>query len=50
MTDYSSAICKGVVRLPARDIPLPVGISEAAREAMIAAQARQDSSPYPANP
>lgn len=41
------ALARGTVRLPAREIPLPMGISDAAREALIAAQAWKDLGAYP---
>jgi acetyl esterase/lipase len=47
MADDPGAGAKGVVRLPARDIPLPAGVSDAAREALVLAQARPAPSGYP---
>lgn len=47
MADDPGVIARGMVRLAHREIPPPKGISEAAREALIAAQVRKDPGVYP---
>ena len=47
MADDPGGSAKGVVRLPERDIPLPAGVSDAARDALIAARARPVLGDFP---